>query len=225
MTELNRKIDVQVKKIDEDLEKFLRRNINPIIYGLLKSPGVYLCGGVIRAHFDYSDILDIDIYFRNHRIRKSFIESMRSARGFREYETNNALGFTSEDETLVQACTLTGTPAELIESFDFTAVQMVVSLDEGHLYYTPSSAIDAINEVLVYTGSTNPLGSLKRAIKYAKKGYKVPNDTIARILHDISKNNDLSDVNGLVSDLGSSGEAYPSEETIWGEEGNPYDDL
>jgi hypothetical protein len=219
MTEL----EVQVKPIDEDLEKFLRRNIDPAVCKLLESPGVYLCGGIIRAHFDFTDILDIDVYFRNHRIRKSFIEALRSTGGFKEYETDNALTFTSEDETIIQACTLTGTPYELIKSFDFTAIQMAVSLDKGHLFYSPSAAIDAINEVLVYTGSTNPLGSLKRAIKYSKKGYKVTNETLARILHDISKNNDLSDVNGLIHDLGSSGEAYPSDENTYEE--NPYDDL
>lgn len=75
------------------------------------------------------------------------------------------------------------TARDVIDSFDFTATQFAINKDE--LCFNPLSMDDLNKKRLVVHRHQYPLEMLYRLVKYVKKGYSVPAETISSVVKGI----------------------------------------
>jgi len=120
---------------------------------------------------------DLDIYFLEEpqdKITKIIAYLGENFSTIEIYKSKNAISF-EFDGIKIQICSYTASSLrELIESFDFSHVQVGVkvrgeSIDE--VYFTDAWILSRVSRSTKYTGSAYPLSSLIRARKYAERGW------------------------------------------------------
>lgn len=174
-------------------------------FDLLYSP--IIAGGFIRSYYSREIPNDMDLYFYNNKDFEKSKKKLIKLKWELIYSTNLALTL-KKDNKLIQlikpnsdAIVKIKTPEDLIESFDFTVCQacffkkekglndILRENDDGkdayYEYFSESFFEDLASKTLIYTGSEMPLSSLKRAIKYTKKGFYVSDRCIIKIVKDL----------------------------------------
>lgn len=157
--------------------------------------GAFVAGGFIRAHYAGERPNDMDLYFRSQR---DFEAALSRIKDFSEWEgvveTDRAITLRNNGK-IIQLIRFTyGEPEELISEFDFTicaaALEIMDDIEtppEGVEYLHERFFEDLAGRVLTYTGSRMPLASLKRVIKYVKRGYHICDENIIKIAESIAQ--------------------------------------
>ncbi len=185
-----------MKDIIETLRMRATRLRNRELIARILGQPYILAGGAMRA----AEPRDYDIYGVQHKIDTFLMQDIcRNTPGVDFVtRTNNALTVKIEGQ-IVQFCKyFKPTPKELVESFDFTHVQAgAVINNSGEItdvvYTNGFEKVENLSIAIEYTGSEYPLSSLKRLIKFLRRGdFKDVGDdyvmgNVLRILCDVVK--------------------------------------
>lgn len=161
----------ELKKIKQKKLSSIQEILN---LGLL-SESVWLAGGALRTLVDSEDVVcDFDIFFKSSEAIVDTKNKLSSA-GFENiYECPNGFLFTyRKDSAKIQLVCRSEytTPERLLDTFDFTAA--CAATDGNVLYYTFNFVKDVKHKKLRLHGLTYPVATLKRIVKYSRKGYKI----------------------------------------------------
>ena len=169
---------------NEPLSDWVKEKLNtvPHLLDLLDFAGVYLAGGLLRSiingePFDYSHT-DVDLFFSHPVILGDVQSIMGRDKNFKKvYQCPEGKLATyvymvdGEETWKYQLISVDYYPSmeTLLDSFDFTCIMVGV---EGNSFWYDERFPEAIEKrLLVWNKITYPAASLRRLMKYARKGY------------------------------------------------------
>lgn len=176
------------------IELKLEQPVKETVKEIVKLGGI-VAGGYARYLASEDEFMsgiyaygDIDIFTPNH------VEFCRVFNFLKEHSVDYVSGFNNSrftvaneepDYNLIVPDTFRKftTTQELVESFDLTICQ--VALDKDGLHGTSDFYVDNRGDRIAFSRDytiTNPIGSMKRLIKYAKKGYEIKADQIEKVM-------------------------------------------
>jgi hypothetical protein len=155
--------------------------------------GFILAGGAINAIYSGRKVKDLDIYLRDTGNLDAVKEYMAECFGAPVYETANALTYRRKGrdgkKLDVQIITrFSGTPREILNTFDFTIVQGSFDFQTETFLLDDNFLPDIASRVLRYTSTSHfPICALIRTKKYQERGYVLVNSTILAISFAINR--------------------------------------
>ena len=166
--------------------------------------GVYLAGGAVSSIFSGLKINDLDFYCESKEVADRFSAALIDAYGYKTAcTTENAQTFykhVGKRKYEVQVITrFTGSPEEILNTFDFTCVMGLWNFREGKFYAHEFFLRDVARRRLVYSNKSQyPICALYRTKKYVERGYDFPGSTLVAIslaIHSLQLNTykDLKD--------------------------------
>jgi hypothetical protein len=111
--------------------------------------------------------------------------------------SQNAITLTGGLQIILRFC---GKVDSIHKTFDFAHTRSYYTVDEG-LILTQKSLESIVTKELVYAGSGFPVAALSRAMKFTKRGWKLPASELIKIVYDIAKL-DISNPEVLKEQLG-----------------------
>lgn len=152
----------------------------PMLYPLLQIPGVYLAGGLLRTVRAGEELspekTDVDIFFSYYRALVDAKSMLGNGSGYNQVYQCPADKLASylwegAEKWKVQLISVEFYPSliELVDSFDFTCTMF--GTDGVDYVEGETSLEDATAKHLVWNRVTYPSSSLRRMMKYARKGY------------------------------------------------------
>jgi hypothetical protein len=164
----------EFKEIFEDI---------PYLPELLEIPGVYLAGGLLRTLMSTTEELspektDIDIFFQTPQARvdaQMFLEKQTPYYKIYQCPEDKLATYVYLDgeaeKWKLQLITITyyNKIEDVIDSFDFTCTMF--GTDGLNFVHGDTSISDTIDKHLVWHKITYPSSSMRRMMKYARKGY------------------------------------------------------
>ena len=182
--------------IEYELKKFLQRLDAFEHWGELTGnlpkldrKGPWVAGGVLRRLISGEKDIDsdIDVFFANFQQLEAFKDGLRKAdcelKRENEYNSTWLMG---ELEVQLIHIKFYKSPAELLDSFDFTLCQLAT--DGKTLWCAPYALWDIGRKRLVLHRLTYAVASVRRLLKYGAQGFTVCSGAIAQILHEAQKN-------------------------------------
>lgn len=172
-------MSIQLVQIDETLMmgEGINKKIPPVI-----SLG-WIAGGAIRRWFVGGERLsDIDVFFKNEKSMQDYIGLLTGQGAQKLSEHKNVITYSYHDY-LIQCIRIKyyEKVEDLLDSFDFTVCQF--AYDGFKVFSTPEAIISVTRKHLGMHGISKEFAvdSLRRAFKYAKKGYYPCNGTIQKL--------------------------------------------
>ena len=147
----------------------------------------YLAGGALRGCFGKNEVVDdYDVFFKNS-LQAANIKIELEDLGYKIVFVCPAGKLTTLKSGNIKVQLITeifyDSPQELIDTFDFNAARIAYS---SGIIYTDRSAIrDVRRKRLTIHRMDFPASTFKRIVKYTKKGYTLPNETISWFLQDV----------------------------------------
>jgi hypothetical protein len=155
----------------------------------LSSLGLMLCGGAINSLFTGTKINDLDFYLRDASKKDAAIAFF--TKWFDKgppYITENAYTFKRKSSASNKVWTVqlitrfTGTPQDILDTFDFTITQGIYDFAEKQFVFGDRFFQDVASRKIVYLGKSHfPICALYRTKKYQARGYELPGSTIMHI--------------------------------------------
>ena len=167
----------------DDLQMVVRRMPKDVRAALREHRGkLFVAGGFIRAVIADEEISDVDFFGDDRALRRAASTLEISRRDSRKLETKNAITIAAPDCLPLQFITRWryDSPEDCAADFDFTVCQAVVYADAGGKFTSVIGEAfyrDLAAKRLVYRAPKRDEeagGSMLRAIKYAKRGYRIP---------------------------------------------------
>lgn len=163
-----------------DLHRIKRVLPKPVAE-LMAKKTIFLGGGFIRSIIASEPINDIDLFVGPDHNPDDVVDLLKDqVGGGKPYKTENATTLRSRPWTIQVIHRWRYTTAEeLIKAFDFTICQAAVWIkgDEWGSVCHPSYYEDLAGKRLIYTSPVREEaagGSFIRALKYGKRGYRMP---------------------------------------------------
>lgn len=169
---------------NEPLSDWVKEKLNnvPHLMHLLEWGGTFLAGGLLRTiingePFDYQHT-DVDIFFRNGGVLEDVKAYLEKNKYFKkvyqcpEGKLSTYVYMVDGKETWkYQLISVDFYPdmETLLDSFDFTCI--MVGTDGETFWYDERFVEDSEKKLLVWNKITYPAASLRRLMKYARKGY------------------------------------------------------
>lgn len=152
---------------------FIRDQAGPYVMSLMKDFGAFVAGGAVTSAFSSSRINDFDVFFPSGI---SLNQALRVApRDDKTIETDSALSLISNGHRVQLIKVITGTPYQVIETFDFTICQAAFHLyDDGYLgfFFGKDFLQHLAQRRLVFNVAAEyPICSLYRVAKFIKRGF------------------------------------------------------
>ncbi len=150
---------------------------------VLVPSGGFIAGGAVRRWFSGKEALsDVDVFFPSADIQKKYIEELEKDDFKQTYATKNALTYYN-GKIQVQCIQIKyyQDVSALLDSFDYTLCQF--AWDGKDIYSTPLAMVSVLRNHLG-AHEIRPdfaVDSLRRAFKYAKKGFYPCNGTLLKI--------------------------------------------
>jgi len=195
-----------------DLQFILRRTPSKLLSQLQKNPGrTFLAGGAIRSIIAGEPVNDFDLFVSSKDEAKALANALAKDqdRALNEHgllpgihETDNAFTMTQYKPSvqIIHRWTFDD-PRKCIESFDFTVAQAAVWWEQvgdtaGKWVSCASSRfyMDLCAKRLIYTAPTRdeePGGSMLRVLKFYQRGYRIPLDSLSRVMARLCKTVDF----------------------------------
>lgn len=158
-------------------------------YTLSLEDGPWLAGGAVREYITNSIVKDFDFFFKNQEQFDNFKTHLFNIGYEVKYENeHNITMFCAETKYLIQLIKIKffDTAEEVLDSFDFTICQFLT--DGKKIMYPPFSMIDLFRKRLVVHKINYGVSTLKRIIKYTKKGYYLCGGATTALLQQIIDN-------------------------------------
>ena len=191
---------------------FVLRRVPKDVRDLMKSRGLFLAGGFIRATIAGEKPSDIDLFGASKESLKLDAMQFAIARQGRMHETDNALTVLTPGHRLpVQFITkwlyASGEQEKLLAEFDFTIAQSVIwwAKDGWHSAIGESFYRDLAARRLVYLFPQRTEaagGSLLRARKFLMRGYNIQAESLAGVIARLVSGVNQDAFGGLVAELG-----------------------
>lgn len=155
--------------------------------------GCFLAGGCFRSLVNGEHPKDYDLFFKSEKHLRDFCDNIQEQSGPDSGYPFKIIGNVCNFYTpygVVQAIDkyFFSNPQEIIDHFDFTACAAVY---DGELfYYHERFFVDNAQKRLVLTNDNVvfPLSTVKRALKYTGKGYRICPVGLSTILRKINTN-------------------------------------
>lgn len=126
------------------------------------------------------EVTDIDVYFRDEESARDFLYWLlnRGAKVIRERSSVTDLLFEGRVVQLIRFAYYS--PVSLISTFDFTVCQFAVAREgpDVRFYAGGSSFEDLKKRVIRINHIDRPLATMRRLLKYARKGFNAPDETL-----------------------------------------------
>lgn len=192
----------------------------------------FIAGGCVTSIVLGEEVNDYDIWFFSLEDWEKAAELVKKTASHTEFaakcglevpyvkivaETKHAITFRIAGVTPVYQIVKSrlGDPQEVIESFDYLHAQVafhpaVDAGEHGYLEWGGRNCIDFIKEkALVFAGSLDfPIHTLSRVAKFAVRGWRIPDQTLAVLVKEIRKaGGEL-----IARDLAACGEKYAGGE-------------
>jgi len=161
----------------------------------------YVAGGFIRAYFAGEMPSDMDLFCRSagmadtteERLVKSGWQKVFETDRARTYERANEKGRARSVQVIRFAY---AEPAEMISRFDWTVCAAALELSlggAGMLVIHDNFFEHLAGRVLHYNDSPRPLASLRRMVKYLRRGYHICDENLIRLAEAVSRDVDWDD--------------------------------
>lgn len=190
--------------------------------------GAIIAGGFMTAIVqETKDATDIDVFFTSESAFKEAFDRLQKGAehgsydeecwAIKDYKLDPSIGVDNKDDTRMSGLRYvkfvhpTRPPIQLIklvwyesaehviDSFDLTVAQFALDVATGNLVFNPISWVDIARKRLVLHRMQFPASTLRRVIKYSKKGYYACPGALVRISEETQKVlNEQPDVNGRV---------------------------
>ena len=158
---------------------------------------IWVAGGAVRDWLSEGHVIkDYDFFSTDRIAMAELVRALRNIHGFRHYLiTKNAIkGFVMVKGIKVDVDIVKkpfANAIECVDAFDFTLCCFAVSFDR--FTYNSSGIFDLIKKRLVVHSLPHPVDTLKRMIKYTKKGFAACNGTILTIAKAIAEQDPSND--------------------------------
>jgi hypothetical protein len=136
---------------------------------LMDEHGAFVAGGAITSVFSSEKINDLDLFFRSADKLQSALASVPSDQ--KTVDTESALSFVADGRRIQLIRVLTGTPEDVIRSFDFTICQGAFSEETGFVLGSSFLHHLAQRRLVFNLAAEYPICSLYRARKFIRRGY------------------------------------------------------
>lgn len=182
---------------DRDVSWVVRRLPKPVKELLESRSDIFLAGGFIRSCIAGEEVKDIDLFAPDKETAKIVADSL--AAGGDVYTTDNAHTVVVHRVSVqvIHRWTFTS-PRDCMMSFDFTIAQAAIWFSNGWMsachkdYYADLAA-----KRLVYTSPSrieNVGGSMLRVIKFVRRGYIIPLDSLGAVVARLTSGVDYSKI-------------------------------
>jgi hypothetical protein len=151
---------------------FLKDEAGPFVLSLMKEYSACIAGGALTSAFSSSRINDFDVFFPSPYTLEQAIRI--APRDDKTIETDSALSIISEGHRVQLIKVLTGSPEQVIDSFDFTICQAAFQFkpNETGFWFGKGFFPHLAQRRLVFNVSAEyPVCSLFRVAKYLKRGF------------------------------------------------------
>ncbi len=189
--------------IQREASKILINSILAWLPNFMELDNPIIAGGFIRAFYAGENPKDMDLYFHTKEAADKTTKILQKYGWIIIAETDKAITFKKDDKIVQVINYITGQPEEIIKVFDFTVCMACVVLSSdgknisGTEYYHNDFFEHLAGRVLNYQGSPMPLSSLKRVIKYIKRGYHICDEHLISIANDIAKTINFNDIESI----------------------------
>ena len=112
--------------------KCLTDEAGKFVLSLMKEHGAFIAGGAVTSVFCSSKIKDFDVFFRSPQFLTQGLSAM--PRDDKTIDTDSALSSIVEGHRVQLIKVLTGSPQQIIDSFDFTVCQGAFELSDGFTF-------------------------------------------------------------------------------------------
>lgn len=151
----------------------------PIVMDILEQSPTFLAGGFLRQMLDAAplspEITDIDLFFQHSWVFesvKSFLENLDGFEKVFQCPENKLATFVHKPTGWKYQCIAVDfypTTLDVVESFDFTTTCFGTNGKE--FVFHKDAVSDTLNKNLRWNKITHPASSLRRMMKYARKGF------------------------------------------------------
>lgn len=150
-----------------------------------------IAGGFLRQWYDGIASPDVDLFCRTRESFDSMVDHLGKQPSAETTIKSKSLvevkiGIFKVDVVFSEG--LFDTVDQLVESIDFDACGIAWDSSSNCIVHTENFIRHATARILNYTGSARPASSLKRAIKFATRGYMVTDEGLDRLIADLRKN-------------------------------------
>lgn len=150
--------------------EILKGQFPPTVFRLVSSSKAFVAGGAIASVFSSSRINDFDLFFKTKTDLDYTLLTI--SRDEKTIETDSALSVIDEGHRVQLIKVITGTPEEVIKSFDFTICQAAYDFESGFIF-GPEFFLHLAQRRLVFNISAEyPICSLYRLQKFIKRGFQ-----------------------------------------------------
>jgi hypothetical protein len=151
------------------------KKFNSIILNELKENNIkcWIAGGSVRDYFQSIPInTDIDIFFPNETEMNKCLEYFKKSEISEIlWESEHGCKIKYKKHTFDIIKHYFNSPIDSIENFDFTVSMFAV--DNDYVYHGETSFIDLSKKQIMINKITYPPSTMKRIIKYTKKGFYI----------------------------------------------------
>lgn len=202
---------------ETQIEQHLAEIYSKLFAALGRFSGSFIAGGSIASLALGETPNDYDVWFENEDRWRDATDRVLAVAAIHNTpvsvlaQTNHAVtfrvaGISPVFQFVKSRC---GDPYDVVEQFDFLHTQAFFYLDdsgEGSLEFANRNSIEFIEErVLVFEGDLDyPTHTLSRIAKFALRGWKIPDRTLAALIRAIRE----ADVDLINKDLQAVGTKY-----------------
>lgn len=145
----------------------------------------WVAGGAIRSFLLDEKIVDIDVYFPDEQSFAQACVALFDLHAEITYNNDNVTGFVFKLYRIELVKHFFPSPEATVANFDFTVCS--VAVDKERVYKHPDFEVDAENKELRLNNLPQPLSTMYRLQKYARKGYRAYPPTIYKIAQAIQQ--------------------------------------
>ncbi len=173
----------------------------------VENRGAIIAGGFIRAYFAGEHPSDMDLYFQEQPHFDAFTALMKQRGWAEEASTERAITLLKDGKAVQLIRYVFGRPSDIIQQFDFTvcAASMIVfnptNAPKGNLVLHDDFFEHLAGRVLIFQGSSLPLASLKRVIKYVKRGYSICDENLIAMVEAIARTVNFDDQQSIADHI------------------------
>ncbi len=151
-----------------------------------KEINCWIAGGSVRDYFMGIPIkTDIDLFFPNQEEYNKASNFFKEKNSEIKWESNNGMKVMYKNKTFDLVKLFFENPKDTINNFDFTVSMLAV--DKSNVYFGETTVIDLAKRQLMINKIKYPASTTSRMVRYLKKGFKICNGELYKIIKSIQE--------------------------------------
>jgi len=182
-----------------------------IILKPLRDSGInaWVAGGSVKDYLIDTKPVDYDVFFSNKNDFQNAVNHFNSIGADKIWESDNGIKFKLGDNVVDLVKKFYKNASDLINNFDFTV--SMFATDGKNLYAGKTSFKDLDGRNIVIHKITNPDSTVKRILKYFKKGFKIKSEEVSKLTNIIQNGGDFRNASATQQ---TSGDSVPDDTVI-----------